>query len=72
MTLDDILTEWHKDAIINDTDLDSLSQANSDIPKLHAKYLRIYTQENLSYKSLEKEFSKLKLEKTLFYQDGPT
>jgi hypothetical protein len=69
MTLDDIFDTWKKDT---DVDRSELGNAALEIPKLHHKYFQIYSRERLLLKKMEADMKQLKLEKTEFYQDGPT
>jgi hypothetical protein len=61
MKIDDIITEWKKDAKINEIDLDESSIA---IPVLHAKWLDVLTKERQKLRKLE--IKKKQLQKTLF------
>lgn len=69
MTLEDILNEWDKDSLIDQTRLDT---AALGIPKLHSKYIRILSTEKLILRKYETNYKTLKLEKLEFYIDGPT
>lgn len=69
MTLEDILAEWDQDSQLDRTKLDQISL---NVPKLHAKYIRILSNERLLLKKLESDYKELKLEKHEFYVDGPT
>lgn len=68
MKLEDILNEWKKDAVIDETavDLESIK-----VPVLHEKYLRILSIERRVLRALEVERNKLLLEKTEYYTQGP-
>lgn len=68
MKLDDILTEWEKDAPI---DLTILTIESSESPKLHSKYLRYLAHERISLKALEFDLDKLKNDKENFFFFGP-
>lgn len=68
MKLEDILAEWDKDSQLDRTKLDSVAL---DIPKMHAKYIRILSHERLLLAKYDAEFKELKLEKQIFYVDGP-
>lgn len=60
MKLDDIHTMWADDCNIDRTEL---GEESLRIPKLHSKYLRIYSEERMLLRKLEeerKEFVKLK------------
>lgn len=69
MTLDEIFEEWSGDTQIDHTEL---GNAALSLAKLHHKYYQILSRERLLAKKLEAELKQLKLEKTEFYQDGPT
>ena len=69
MRTEELFENWSKDSIIDDTNLDS---ASLDIPKLHAKYLRIYFEEKLRLHQLESKFLVLKREKYVFLTEGHT
>lgn len=69
MKLDDIFAEWDKDC---DLDRNKLDVVSLRIPQLHAKYARIMSNERLLLKKYESDMKELKLEKHLFYIDGPT
>lgn len=64
MNLDDILSEWKKDAHIEFNKLDVSSQ---ETPKLHAKYLELYTNTKLKLKDAEFKQKVLLKEKWLYY-----
>jgi len=53
MKLDDILSEWDIDTVIDET---NLSKESLSTPKLHSKYLRYYAIEKVSLSLLEEEF----------------
>jgi hypothetical protein len=69
MLLEDILKEWDKDSHIDKNKLDT---ASLDVPKLHAKYIRILSHERMVLKKYEMDYKELKLDKLEFYVDGPT
>lgn len=69
MKLEDIFAEWDKDSSVDKTQLDVVALR---IPQMHAKYAKILSNERLLLKKYESEFKELKLEKQLFYTDGPT
>jgi hypothetical protein len=69
LTLDEIFDLWKEDC---DIDRQDLGQSALDIAKLHHKYYRIFSQERLTYKKIESEVKRLKLEKYEFFTDGPT
>lgn len=68
MTLEEILSEWDKDAVIDRLDL---TAASLDIPKLHAKYYRTYIKERARLVHLNGEYKQTRLDKYEFYIDGP-
>ena len=60
MKLDDILDMWSSDC---DVDRTELGEEALKIPKLHSKYLRVFSEERLALRKLEeekREFVKLK------------
>jgi len=65
---DDIFDEWEEDAKIDRTQLDTESL---DIPKVHAKYLKMYHNERWKLKQAKSDLAKLRLEKFEFYTQGP-
>lgn len=69
MTLDEILDLWDKESPLRKPHLDDESL---NIPRLHARWLRILTTERLRLRKLESELKVLKLEKYEFYTQGPT
>ena len=56
MNIDQIFALWNEDSEINVLDV---GQEALNIPKLHNKYIQIYTKEKLLLLKLEKEYSKL-------------
>ncbi len=64
MKLDEIESEWTTDCKIDDTELDTESLK---IPQLHNKYLKIYNQENLTYKKLSYQYKELEKVKYEYY-----
>ena len=64
MKLDEIESEWTTDCKIDDTELDTESLK---IPQLHNKYLKIYNQENLTYKKLSYQYNELEKVKYEYY-----
>lgn len=62
--LDEILNDWTKDCIIDQT---QLGNEIVKIPQLHAKYLRILNEHKLSSLKSKFEFDKLKNIKTEYY-----
>jgi hypothetical protein len=69
MKLEDIYSEWEKDATIDRTEL---SDEVLRIPKLHHKYFKMFTNERLILRKYEAEFKQLKLAKHEFFTMGPT
>lgn len=68
MKLEDILTEWDKDSQLDRTKLDIVALG---LPQMHAKYIRFLSHERLLLKKYEADYKTLKLDKQLFYVDGP-
>lgn len=56
MKLDDIHSEWAKDAPVDETEIDKEARA---IPLLHAKYLKYMSDERMIQKKLQHEFDEL-------------
>ena len=52
MKLDEIIEEWRKDALFDDTELDTESLK---VPSLHNKYLKIMSQARLTLRKLKIE-----------------
>lgn len=69
MKIDEIFSEWQKDGEIDRT---NLAKAAQDVPRHHAKYLKLLLTSRLQYKKLELQYNALKEEKFEFYKDGPT
>jgi hypothetical protein len=69
MKIDDIYAEWEKDSHINRSEL---GEEALNIPKLHHKYFKIFTNERLLLRKQEAELKQLKVEKLEFYTMGPT
>lgn len=69
MKLEDIFTQWDQDSVLDRTQLDVVALR---IPQMHAKYAKILSNERLLLRKYETEYKELKLQKTLFYVDGPT
>lgn len=65
MKLDDILNLWSEDCIVDKTEL---SDEALKIPKLHSKYLRIYTEERLALRKLEEDKRELIKTKHDYYR----
>lgn len=68
MKLEDIFAEWDKDSQLDRTKLDVVALG---LPQMHAKYLRLLAHERLVLKKYEADYKTLKLDKQLFYVDGP-
>lgn len=69
MKLEDIFTEWEQDSRI---DRSELGNEALNIPKLHHKYFKIFTNERLVLRKYEAELKQLKLAKNEFFTMGPT
>lgn len=69
MKIEDIMSNWEKDSVIDKTEL---GDAALNITKLHEKYLRIYTGEKLVYQKINKEYKVLWRDKYEFYTQGPS
>lgn len=67
MKLDDILDMWDQDT---DIDKSELGEEARKIPRLHAKYLRMFVRERLIFKVLESDYRKLVFEKSEFITVG--
>lgn len=67
MKLEDIMSEWDKDSQLDRTKLDSVSL---ELPKMHAKYIRILSHERLLLRKYEADYKQLKFDKYDFYVDG--
>lgn len=65
MKLEDIHSEWERDAAVKDTA--NLDAEASETPKLHAKYLRYMGNERMIMKDLEEDLVKLVFDKTEYY-----
>ena len=63
MNVEEILEMWKKDSKIDEVDLDLTS---SETPKLHSKYLELYTISKLKLKRLRLKISELKKDKWLW------
>jgi hypothetical protein len=68
MKLEDIFAEWDKDSQFDRTKLDIVALG---LPQMHAKYLRILAHERLVLRKYEADYKELKLQKQVFYVDGP-
>jgi len=69
MKLEDIFAEWEQDSRI---DRSELGNEALNIPKLHHKYFKIFTNERLVLRKYEAELKQLKLAKNEFFTMGPT
>lgn len=65
MKLDDIMEMWSEDCIVDKTEL---GEESLKLPKLHSKYLRIFTEERLLLRRLENERKELLLLKHDYYR----
>jgi hypothetical protein len=68
MKIEEILDLWEQDTKIDRTEL---GDAALDVPKLHHKYFKIFSNERLSLRKLESELKQLKLDKYEFLTQGP-
>ena len=64
MKLEDLYNEWAKDGAI---DIVDISRNSADIPKLHNKYFRWYSEEGLRLKKLKSDYKVLTKLKTDYY-----
>lgn len=55
--IDDLITEWEKDSVLDDTEP---GKDLMKVSRLHAKYLAIFTHHNLKAKSAAIRYAKLK------------
>lgn len=69
LKLEEILNSWDADTEIDRTEI---GEEARKIPKLHSKYLRIRTTENLKLMQLQGQLKELRLAKHEFYTLGPT
>ena len=67
MTLEQILKEWEKDAVIDKTKLNSES-LNSD--NLHCKYLRELSNANMMREKKRTEYNKVVCDRFIYYTEG--
>ena len=65
MKIDDVVEMWKKDCKIDETEL-SLERLN--VPSLHAKYLKIYSNEKLKLRSLNLKKKDLKVRLSDYYK----
>lgn len=64
MTLEELYAEWAKDGEI---DIADISRNSADIPKLHNKYFKWYSEEGLRLKKLKSDYKVLVKLKTEYY-----
>ena len=64
MTLDEIQMLWDKDCCIDTTNLTNEAQ---NIPKLHAKYYRIYIKQRMIVAQYQHQLKKLRFDKYEFF-----
>ena len=69
MKIEEIRAEWDADAVIDKTEI---GDEALKIPKLHAKYMRMLSDERLLLRKLETDLKVLKRDKYEFYTMGPT
>ena len=69
MKIDDIYAQWEQDSHI---DRSELGNEALNIPKLHHKYFKIFTNERLVLRKYEAELKQLRLSKNEFFTMGPT
>ena len=69
MKIEEIRAEWDADAVIDKTEI---GDESLKIPKLHAKYTRMLSDERLLLRKLESDLKVLKRDKYEFYTMGPT
>jgi hypothetical protein len=67
--LNDILTMWKKDSVIDEICLDEETLKSS---KLHAKYLELFSMAKLVLKKREMELQSMKKDKWLYYNGKMT
>lgn len=65
MEIEQVLSEWDIDCKIDPIHID---QSSIDIPKMHSKYIRYYSDVLKQLKKSEKELEALKHIKTRYYQ----
>ena len=68
MTLEEIMSNWEKDSVIDRTEL---GDEAIRIAKLHHKYYNMLSNERLILRKYEMDMKTLKLEKYEFYTQGP-
>lgn len=64
MKLEDIMSNWDEDAVIDNTEL---ARESLKTPQLHSKYMKMLTMEAYSYKSLDQELKTLTKLKHEYY-----
>ena len=69
MNLEDILNDWKKDCVIDESHLD---KSSISIAKLHAKYLQLLSISKLQLKKTELKQKILLKDKWLYYNDKMT
>ena len=67
MNLQEILSEWDQDCIIDKTKLKEESLRSE---RLHSKYLRELVNANMMLEKKKTEYNKIILEKYIFYTEG--
>lgn len=68
MTLEEILSMWEKDCIIDPTEL---KDESLKIPNLHSKYYSVFAKERLKLKQLQEDMKIFRIQKYEFYHHGP-
>ncbi len=69
MKIEEIREAWDVDSAIDKTEI---GDESLKIPKLHAKYMRMLSDERLLLRKLESDLKVLKRDKYEFYTMGPT
>tara|TARA_B100001109_G_scaffold179528_1_gene147119 strand:+ start:173 stop:616 length:444 start_codon:yes stop_codon:yes gene_type:complete len=64
MTLDEIKDMWSKDCEIDDIELD---KSSLDVPKLHAKYSELLTDNILKLKGVQMKYQMMRKDKWLWF-----
>ena len=64
MTLDEIKAMWSKDCEIDDIELD---KSSLDVPKLHAKYSDLLTDNILKLKGIQMKYQMMRKDKWLWF-----
>lgn len=64
LNLDDVLSEWKKDSVIDELNLDETSRQSA---RLHSKYLEMYSVTKLQLKRKEANLQSLLKDKWLWY-----